>query len=83
MDAALPLLSVVRRFVAFCRKAWVMEVAMQRGLPTRCGMCNHDPACGTAFINDVRYCHADSHSCYQEAQYDHEAWNALLAEGGL
>lgn len=33
-----------------------------------CGLCDHDPACGTAGVTDkdsyTALCHADDHSCY-------------------
>lgn len=39
---------------------------------TICSLCKKDPATGTAFINDDRYCHGDGDrepTCYQVAQW--------------
>lgn len=40
-----------------------------------CGLCGRDPATGTAFIGDVRYCHGDhdpTPTCYMQRSYPSE-----------
>lgn len=49
-------------------------------MPTdeKCGLCDHDPACGFAKHGDTRYCHGDdeTHDCY--AAWEAQEWEDIF-----